>query len=98
MKRIEIIELRLRCNNQVLKELNIPGLIAEVEKKTKPFTIKLYRHGSLTTDYSLHLVYNMEKIDVNGSPLGLRLVSALKEFGLINHNVWFETDNNNSSK
>jgi hypothetical protein len=98
MKCIEIIELRLRCNDQVLKELNIPGLIAEVEKKMKPLTVKFYRHGSLITDYSLHLVYNMKKRDVNGSLLGLYLVSALKEFGLINHSVWFEADNNSSSK
>jgi hypothetical protein len=98
MKCIEIIELRLRCNDQVLKELNISGLIAEVEKKMKPLTVELYRHGSLTTDYSLHLVHNMEKIDVNGSPLGFCLVSALKEFGLINHSMWFETDNDNSYK
>jgi hypothetical protein len=93
MKCVEIIELRLRCDDQVLNKLNILGLIAEVEKKMKSLTINLYRHGSLATDYRLYLIYNKEKIDVNGSPLGLYLVSALKEFGLINHSVWFEIDN-----
>jgi hypothetical protein len=92
MRCIEIIELRLSCNDQVLEELNIPGLIAEVEKNMKSLSVKLYRHASITTDYSIHFVYSTEYIDVNGSPLGLCLVSALKEYGLINHSVWFETD------
>ncbi len=98
MKCIEIIELRLRCDDNILRELNIPGLIAEVEKKMKSLTVKLYKHSSLTTDYSLHLDYNTEKIDVNGSHLGLCLVSVFKDFGFIHHSMWFETDINNNSK
>jgi hypothetical protein len=95
MKCIEIIELRLRCNDQVLSKLNLSGLISEVKKNMKSITVELFKHGSLTTDYSLQLIYNNDRIDVNGSPLGLHLVSTLKEFGLVNHSVWFKIDNNN---
>jgi len=31
-----------------------------------------------------------KKVENNGSRLGLRLASALKEFGLVNHSVWVE--------
>jgi len=31
--------------------------------------------------------------DISGSPLDLRLASALKKFGIVNHSVWVERHN-----
>jgi nucleoside-diphosphate-sugar epimerase len=33
---------------------------------------------------------HLKKEENSGSPLGLRLASALKEFGLVNHSIWIE--------
>lgn len=55
--------------------------------------IKTYRHAGLETDLSLHLNWESDHANENGSALGLRLAQALKEFGLIDHSIWVETGN-----
>jgi hypothetical protein len=30
------------------------------------------------------------KVEKLGSPLGVLIVNALREFGLVNHSVWYE--------
>jgi hypothetical protein len=44
----------------------------------------------IDTDFSIHLFHDSKKVEKSGSPLGLRLASALKEFGLVNHSIWIE--------
>jgi hypothetical protein len=52
--------------------------------------IKIYRHASLETDWSVHLFWESERLEQNGSSLGLHLAQALKEFGLVDHSIWVE--------
>jgi hypothetical protein len=52
--------------------------------------IKTFRHAVLETDWSVHLLWESERPEQNGSSLGLRLAQALKEFGLIDHSIWVE--------
>ncbi len=52
--------------------------------------IKTYRHAALETDLSLHLHWESERPELNGSALGLRLAQALRDFGLIDHSIWVE--------
>jgi len=52
--------------------------------------LKTFRHGALETDLSVHLHWDSEMPEPNGSALGLCLAQALKEFGLIDHSVWVE--------
>ena len=76
-------------NSEVLKELllsihrlNQSGLVE----------VKTYRHAALETHLSVHLHWESERPEQNGSSLGLRLVQALKEFGLTDHSVWIEEE------
>ena len=61
--------------------------------ETKKQAIKAYSCTMIDTDSSIYLYPDSKKVENNGSPLGLRLASALKKFGLVNHNVWVERHN-----
>ena len=52
--------------------------------------LKLYTRMMIDTDVSIHLFHDSNKVKNRGSPLGIRLVSALKSFGLVNHTIWIE--------
>lgn len=90
MKWLEIIELRSVGSNRKLLKRQLKALIDEAHKKAEQQAIKVYNHVAIDTDFSIHLLYDSVKADINGSPLGLQLVSTLKEFGLVNHSVWIE--------
>ena len=90
MNWLEIIELRSVNRNRELLKSQLPNLINEVDKEAKKQAIKVYSRVIVDTDFRIHLFHNSNKIDNSGSPLGLRLASALKEFGLVNHSIWIE--------
>jgi hypothetical protein len=90
MKWLEIIELRSVDSNRELLKRQLKALIDEAHKKAEQQAIKVYNHVAIDTDFSIHLLYDSVKADINGSPLGLQLVSTLKKFGLVNHSVWIE--------
>ena len=90
MKWLEIIELRSVDSNRELLESQLQKLINEVDKETKKQAIKAYSRVMIDTDFSIHLFHDSKKRENSGSQLGLRLASALKEFGLVNHSIWIE--------
>ena len=90
MKWLEIIELRSAGSNRKMLESQLQNFINEVNREAKQQAIKVYSRVIVDTDFSIHLYHNTDKIEKNGSPLGVRLASALKEFGLVNHSVWIE--------
>ena len=90
MKWLEIIEFRSVGGNRELLESHLQELIQQVGKETQMQTIKTYRRVMLDTDLSIHLFHDSKNMEQGGSPLGLRLASSLKEFGLVNHSVWTE--------
>jgi len=90
MKWIEVIQLRSVDSNRELLESQLRKLIDEVNKESKMQTIKSYGRVLIDTDFSIHLFHDSKKVENSGSPLGLRLASALKEFGLVNHSIWIE--------
>ena len=90
MKWLEIIELRSVCSNRTLLKLQLQSLINKVEKEIKKQAIKAYSREMIDTDFSIHLFHNSKKVENRGSTLGLRIASALKEFGLVNHSIWIE--------
>ena len=96
MKWLETIELRSVESNQELLESHLQQLMDEVGKKTSTQTITAYRRVMIDSDVSIHLVHDSEDVENSGGPLsslGVRLASALKEFGLVNHSVWIEMHN-----
>ena len=90
MKWLEIIEFRSVGSNRELLESHLQELIQQVDKETHTQAIKAYNRVMIETDVSIHLFHDSKNVERNGSPLGLRLVSSLKEFGLVNHSIWIE--------
>ncbi len=90
MKWLEVIKLRsTEESSGVVKEL-----LRSISQLKQPGLeeIKIYRHASLETDLSLHLQWNSERPERDGSAPGLHLVHALKEFGLVDHSLWVEEE------
>jgi hypothetical protein len=90
MNWLEIIELRSGSSNRKYIERELTCLIEELNTEIEQQIFKVYVHSGIDTDFSIHLVHESHRANINGSSLGLRLVSALKEFGLVNHSVWIE--------
>lgn len=90
MKWLEVIELRSMGIDQKELELQLYSLIDEMKQKTRQQEIKVYSHITVETDISIHLNNDSDSSNIGGSPMGQRLVSALREFGLVNHSVWIE--------
>lgn len=90
MKWIEIIELRSPGNTRKQLEMHQDELTSQVERKTDKQTVKFYTSMLVDTDFSVHIFHDSSKANAKGSPLGIRLVSALKPYGLVNHTIWIE--------
>lgn len=102
MKWIEIISLRSpsKIDRQFIDEL-MNGVGRSDEATDTPShleEIRAYHHFVVETDLSIHIYWESEKESQQKSPLGLRLSSALKPLGLLNHSVWVETASWNSPK
>ncbi len=90
MKWLEIIKLRsVGRDSELLKEL-----LLSIDKFNQSGLVemKTYHHAVLETDLSVHLHWESERPEQNGSSLGLRLAQALKEFGLIDRSIWIEEE------
>jgi hypothetical protein len=88
MKWVEVIKLRsAKIGAGLREELLLP---AEKPGLNGPVEMKAYRHAALDTDWSVHLHWESERPEQNGSALGMRLARAMKEYGLVDHSVWIE--------
>jgi hypothetical protein len=94
MKWVEIINLRSpsKINGQFIDEL-LKG-VGEPDSPTDTLKhlleIKTYYHSVVETDLSIHIYWESEAGNQHKSPLGLRIFSALRSMGLLNHSVWIE--------
>jgi len=89
MNWIEVIQIRVSGKDHGILKPKLDQLIKEVNQGTD-HKLVVYRQLDLHSDIRIHLIHSTIKVEKNGSSLGLRLVSALKEYGLVNHNVWLE--------
>jgi hypothetical protein len=90
MKWLEVIKLRSAGkDSELLKEW-----LLSIDKFSQSGLVemKTYHHAALETDLSVHLHWESERPEKNGSALGHRLAQALKEFGLIDHSIWIEKE------
>ena len=90
MKWLEIIELRSVESSRKLIEEQLQSLLNEFGMESKKQEMNVYRRVMIDTDIRIHLLHDSKKVKNSGSRLGLRLVSALKPFGLVNHSIWIE--------
>lgn len=91
MKLLETIELRTASNNKDRAEKYLKNWIEQINQSQNNALIShAYSHINIDTDISVHLVYETQDEDENHILVGKLLASALKEYGLVNHNVWIE--------
>lgn len=90
MNWIEVVQLRTAERNHNILESRLNQLAGEINREHGPGSIMVYKRSLIPTDYSIQIIHNSGKVEDAGSPLGLRLVAALKEFGLVNHSVWMD--------
>ena len=55
--------------------------------------IMVFRREKLDSDICIVLFHDGIKTNPGGSPLGLRVVAALREFSQVYHTVWIAVDN-----
>jgi len=85
---IEVIQLRSVEANRGWVESKLRHLIATANRGENSPTVQAYCRVLVDSDFSIQVIHNTQKVPVGGSRLGLRLVNALKEFGLVNHSIW----------
>ncbi len=90
MSWFEVIHLRTTTRETVQLVPIIQQLIGEAEEEGFCREIKMYRRALVDTDLSVLLYHDALNVEKNGSSLGLRMASALKEFGMVNHTAWVE--------
>lgn len=94
MEWLEIIEIRAIGNNREKLKLQLQELINDLRMEAELESVKIYRHGSLETDFSIHLFHDSKNSETDCSLICSRLVASLKDFGFVNNKVWIETKNN----
>jgi hypothetical protein len=87
---LEIIEIRAVGSNRELLSSQLQDLINDVIKETDLQDCRIYRHVMLETDFSIHIFHNSDEAGTSCSSVCTRLVSSLKDFGLVNHTSWVE--------
>ena len=90
MRWLEIIELQSVSKDRKPLELALQGLIEDLNKNSYQKVINIFNHIAVAGDFAIHLFHESGKADISGSTLGLQLVSALKQYGLVNHKIWVE--------
>ena len=95
MKWLEVIMVRSAGSTAKILTKPLQDLMADVARRGESDDIRIFCRENLKTDICIVLFHSGRKTQTGGSPLGLRLVTALKEFGLVNHTVWTEIDHSN---
>jgi len=90
MKWAEMIMVRSAGSGGDLLETTLKDLINAVAIEIEHEVIRIFRGEKLDSDICIVLFHREERTHTGGSPLGLQLVNALKEVGLVNHTIWNE--------
>jgi hypothetical protein len=90
MQWLELIQLRSADNNRKLLESKLQQLVDEVYRETNRKAVTAYSRVWIDTDFCLFIRHETKEPETEGSPLGLRLAAALKEFGLVDYSIWRE--------
>ena len=90
MKWMEVVKLRIAEKKQESVEQEVVKLIKELGDKGNMKDIKLYHNAVVDNDLSVHLCWETDNAEPQGSATGLCLVHVLKEYGLISHSIWVE--------
>jgi hypothetical protein len=92
MKWAEVIMVRSADGNAKMLGATLQNLMNDVARNAKHESIRVFRREKLNTEICIVLFHSGKKTKTGGSPLGLHLVAALKDVGLVNHTIWSEIE------
>ncbi len=92
MQWVEVIQLRITKRDTERIVSTVQRLAGESIQEDSCQKVKMYRRILVNTDLSILLFHDITAVEKSGSSLGLRISSALKEFGMVNHHTWLEVD------
>ena len=90
MEWLEVIMVRSAGSNVKIMSKTLQDLISDVARRGGSDDIRLFFRENLKTDICIVLFHSGKKTQTGGSPLGLRIVTAFKEVGLVHHTIWDE--------
>ena len=90
MKQLEIIEICSLNKSRELLEKQISELCDQMSAASVDVGLKVFLNGFIEGNFSIHLLYETKESNVRKSALGERLAEALRECGMVNHNVWMQ--------
>ena len=90
MKWAELITVRSTDRSVETLTPALQELMSDVVRKYGPKCIQIYHRKRIETDFCIILSHDGGSVLNYGSQLGVRITSALRAFGLVNHSVWSE--------
>ncbi|MCB0636246.1 MAG: hypothetical protein KDC54_06495 [Lewinella sp.] len=87
---LETIELRTTGLHRETVEGVLENLFSGMDTEAELARIQVYNSPLIESDFGVHIHFQAEDAHQEGSPLGLRMVAALKDYGLVNHHIWCE--------
>lgn len=92
MSWLEILHLRSNeeQNRNLIEDLSEQCWNVEFDGDAQ--SVRIFRHQSVKTDLSLVIESERNSTSEPPTELGLRLKSALKEYGRVDHSVWLEIE------
>ena len=92
MKWSEVIMVRSAGSDAKNLKKTLHDLMADLARSAENNDIRVFIRENLETDICVVLFHSGKKTQTGGSPLGLRIVAAFKEIGLVNSTIWNEME------
>jgi hypothetical protein len=93
MKWLEEIQVRFLRNDYEHLRGEFEQLKQKLKKENK-IELTLYSKAGLNSDIKLYLTHHSEKVETEGSALGLHIKAELENYGIVNHSVWIKAKEN----
>jgi hypothetical protein len=90
MKWAELITVQSTESSTETLTPALQDLMGDVVEKYGTKRIQIYHRERIETDFCIILSHDEGPVLSYGSQLGLRITSALRAFGMVNHSVWSE--------
>jgi hypothetical protein len=94
MKWAEVITVRSAAGASKVLASTVTELMKDAARRNGNEGIRSFHRERIDTDYCIVLFHEAKKARSGGSRLGLRLVAAFREFGMVHHTVWLEMEQN----
>ncbi len=93
MKWLEAIKVQVASGQESVVQHKLKTLSQDVRNGPESpglLHAMLHQHALIPGCFVIHVFWETESPNVQGSPLGLQLKYTLKTFGLVDHTVWTE--------